>query len=271
MREVQAKIEELLKRGSANNAEGEKLRAMHLEVAEDITEEELEAYLAQAKKGTAPGISGVPIEMWWYAPKTAKAKLCKILNMVLNGDAVPELWKHRVIRPLAKTETAVGLSDIRPITLLEVSQKILTGILTQRLGAVWNLEGMLASTQMAFLQGRGCYQSIERLRGVMMDSKHTKRACHMLFLDLAKAYDSVEYWAMEDAMIGMGVPPKVVDVMRKLDVNAQAQVLMGKGTRTKWIPLGRGAPQGEVMPPLRFIVWMNLLHAGNHQQLEGGL
>ena len=76
----------------------------------------------------------------------------------------------------------------------------------------------------------------------MLDSKRTGKACHMLFLDLAKAYDSVEYWAMEDAMMGMGVPPKVVDLMCKLDENAKAQVLMGKGTKTKWIPLGRGAP-----------------------------
>ena len=81
----------------------------------------------------------------------------------------------------------------------------------------------------------------------------------MLFLDLAKAYDSVEFWALDDAMRGMGIPDKVLDLMFTLDTNAKAKVLMGADQQTQWIPLGRGAAQGEVMSPLRFIAWMNLL------------
>ena len=73
---------------------------------------------------------------------------------------------------------------------------------------------------MAFLQGRGCYQAIERLRGVMLDSNRRGVECHMLFLDLAKAYDSVEYWALDDAMSGMGVPDNVVDLIGALDESA---------------------------------------------------
>ena len=82
----------------------------------------------------------------------------------------------------------------------------------------------------------------------------------MLFLDLAKAYDSVEYWALEDAMRGIGIPENVLTVMRNLDERAQAKVLLGgRLSETGWVYLGRGAPQGEVMSPIRFIVWMNLL------------
>ena len=46
----------------------------------------------------------------------------------------------------------------------------------------------------------------------------------MLFLDLAKAYDSVEYWALEDAMRGIGIPENALTVMRNLDERAQAKV-----------------------------------------------
>lgn len=81
------------------------------------------------------------------------------------------MWAKRLIRPLAKTETAIGLSDIRPITLLDVSQKILTGILTERLSKVWNENEVLHWAQMAFLQGQGCYQALEWLRGILLDRK----------------------------------------------------------------------------------------------------
>ena len=81
-----------------------------------------------------------------------------------------------------------------------------------------------------------------------------------MFLDLAKAYDSVEYWALKAAMRGLGVPEKVLEIMKAIDNNAEAKVLLGGAVReTGWIRLERGAPQGEVMSPLRFIAWMNIL------------
>ena len=88
---------------------------------------------------------------------------------------------------------------------LEVVQKILTGILTERIGRVWNAEEILNNAQMAFLFGRGCHQALERVKGLNLDCDRRNEEgeqceAHMLFLDLAKAYDSVEYWALEDAM-----------------------------------------------------------------------
>ena len=88
----------------------------------------------------------------------------------------------------------------------------------------------------------------------------TTKDAHILFLDLAKAYDSVEYWALEDAMRGLGVPEGILTLMQQLDEAAHAKVLTGGTAReTGWIELQRGAPQGEVMSPLRFIAWMNIL------------
>ena len=136
--------------------------------------------------------------------------MLELLNQCLESGEIPAIWAHRVIRPLAKTDTAIGLEDIRPITLLEVSQKILTGILTARIMAVWNSTEVLHPAQMAFLFGKGCYQAIERLRGLMMDcdaqcKKGVNKELHLLYLDLAKAYDLVEYWALQDAMRGLGI------------------------------------------------------------------
>ena len=82
----------------------------------------------------------------------------------------------------------------------------------------------------------------------------------MLFLDLAKACGSVGYWALDDAMRGLGALEPVLKLLRALDDGAQARVLVGGAAHeTGWVDLERGAAQGEVMSPLRFIAWMNLL------------
>ena len=206
--------------------------AKYFEVGEKITEEEMQNYLLSSKKKTAPGVSGIPIEMWVHGTERTKAELLDLLNQCLESTQVPSQWLYRLIRPLAKTEAAVGLSDIRPITLLEVSQKILTGILTKRIMDVWSEHQVLHPWQMAFLDGKGCVQALERLRGILADCRDStnKKECHMLFLDLAKAYDSVEYWALEDAMRGIGIPENVLTVMRNLDERAQAKVLLRRNS-----------------------------------------
>jgi len=202
------------------------------------------------------------------------------MNACYDNCEVPEIWRRRLVRALAKTEDAVGLEGIRPIALLEVGQKIMTGILTARLSEVWNKHETLHPSQMAFLFGRGCHQALERVRGVMLDAKSRNKELHMLFLDLAKAYDSVEYWAMDVAMRGLGVPEKLLDFMNRLDEGAKGKVLIGGAAQeTGWIKFGRGAPQGEVMSPLRFIAWINLLNevlaerpnCGYSVELEGGI
>ena len=263
--EVGRKIQRVLKRAHQDTERGRKLRNIHKGTDRPIEKDELEDYFGKVKKGTAPGVSGVGVELWAWGAEAVKEELLDILNKCLAEGVIPGLWAKRLIRPLAKTDTAIGLSDIRPITLLDVTQKILTGILTERLSKVWNENEVLHWAQMAFLQGKGCYQALERVRGILLDCKAQNKAgtikdAHILFLDLAKAYDSVEYWALEDAMRGLGVPEGILTLMRQLDEAARAKVLTGGTAKeTDWIELQRGAPQGEVMSPLRFIAWMNIL------------
>ena len=200
LRSVSEKIEEILN-GPKND--GGRLRKLHKRVDEPITLEELNDYLSSAKKGTAPGMSGIPIELWAWAGEKVKEELVAIFNECLQRGVIPEIWEKRLIRPLAKSTEAVGLDDIRPITLLEVPQKLLTGIITERINKIWNKNDVLHESQMAFLHGKGCYQAMERIRGIMHDCKRVnmegrQKEAHILYVDLAKAHDSVEYWARCD-------------------------------------------------------------------------
>ena len=69
---------------------------------------------------------------------------------------------------------------------------------------------------------------------------------------------------MDYAMRGLGVPEKVLSVMAALDEEAKARVITGGSAgMTGWIPLGRGAPQGEVMSPLRFTVTLLIVATSN--------
>ena len=185
---MRSRMESVLRKA---HTDGGRLRNIHRDVGEVISRGELDKFLAGAKKGTAPGATGVTIEMWTHGTDETKDTLLSVLNTALESGRIPNKWAYRLVRPLAKTATAAGLSDIRPITLLEVSQKVLTGILTARIMRVWTEHQVLHPNQMAFLNGAGCNPALERVRGVMVDCEDRNREgaaeAHMLFLDLAKA------------------------------------------------------------------------------------
>ena len=100
--------------------------------------EELTAYLGKVKQGTTPGFSGIPVELWVESVEDVQYSLLQLFNECMTTGDIPKQWEYRLIRLLAKSETAVGLEDVRPITLLDVTQKLLTGILNDRIMAIWN-------------------------------------------------------------------------------------------------------------------------------------
>ena len=133
---VGEKIESILKRPIQPRSDTEgpglaekdrRLRERHQMLERPIELEELERFLGKVKKGTAPGITGVSIEFWAAAPRELKEEMVGFMNACYDNCEVPEIWRRRLVRALAKTEDAVGLEGIRPIALLEVGQKIMTG------------------------------------------------------------------------------------------------------------------------------------------------
>ena len=85
--------------------------------------------------------------------------------------------------------------------------------------------------------------------GCKAQSLHGKaKDARMLYLALAKAYDSAAYWALEDTMRGLGVPERILTLMRRIDGSAEAKVPVGgEAQEIGWAGLQRGAPQGEVI------------------------
>src|SRR6185295_2185484 len=114
------------------------------EVNQSISEEEWAEMLAELKKNTAPGISGITYTLLQAAGPRVQDLFRTFAEICIKTGMVPLKWKVSQIYPIPKeTDWQYNLSNVRPIALLETLRKCMTKILTKRLTNVFNKKDIL--------------------------------------------------------------------------------------------------------------------------------
>lgn len=119
----------------------------------------------------APGAAGILAEIWRHAPRDKNKILLGAVHDLLEGRSMPEHWRGGDIRYLLKTSPANLLKNWRPITLVEITHKIASIIMTKRLQRMAEHYKILEPTQEGFGQGRSTRRQVERLRHILQEQK----------------------------------------------------------------------------------------------------
>ncbi|HVX00978.1 MAG TPA: reverse transcriptase family protein, partial [Candidatus Babeliaceae bacterium] len=225
-----------------------------------ITMEELKLTLRRMKRRKTPGPDGVPTECYRNLPGPALQVLLLILNHVMRSEKGLQEWKSSTIQTLHKGGPVDQLNNYRPIALLNVSYKIFTRILYQRMYCVMEGEGLLSDAQGGWRKGISTATKISTLIGVIQDSKDKNKPLHLVYIDIRKAYDTIEYWMLQRVLSEMGFSPKIKRLIQNLYKGVHSDVVTAYGKSGK-INIKRGVRQGCPLSPLLFMLCMEpLLH-----------
>jgi hypothetical protein len=194
--------------------------------------------------------------------------LTEIYNDCLKHKYIPKIWRKAQINLLPKEGDPSELGNYRPISLLCVQYKIYTHILNRRLQAYLEENRILSEGQAGFRKGMSTACHINTLINILEDCRQFDREIHLCYVDIKKAYDSVEHWAIEEALQYYGVPKDFVEVIMSLYKNITAEIVTSFGV-TKEFEVTRGVRQGDVISPLLFNVVINPFLEYLNEQFEG--
>ena len=208
--------------------------------------------------GRAGGRSHITNEAFQALPQEFLQWLRLFVDTALTEQIAPAGWCVGHIYPIAKAAGVLGIENARPITLLEHGRKLLEVVATKRLHHLLDpvvemgdatVRPTLDDDQWGFRNRRSTAAPIVLLRSLreLYPGKADEHLYHA-FVDLTRAFDSVEPWSVEISLRRLGCPDNVVHLLRELGQRNSAAVITPWGT-TDLFPVERGTPQGGCGAP----------------------
>ena len=217
------------------------------------TDEEIRKAVSKLQ-ATSPGVSGLPAPLWKALCETEKS-FSLLRRFVLDfweRGIVPAEWNSGLLAILPKKGDLSDPGNYRGIMMLEVAYKVISILLHMRLTPI--AEGLDHESQCGFRPARGCADGIFTVKLAM--KKRREHGCQtwLYFLDLVKAFDRVPRELLWDAMLKLGVPSKLVELLKLLHVEVKVQFSVDGVNVT--IESIIGVKQGDILGPILFIFFM---------------
>jgi hypothetical protein len=146
----------------------------------------------------------------------------RIIQKIWISKGVVKDWQTATIIPLFKKGDVDICDNYRGISLLSIPSKVLAKILYRRIEKV--TESKLDEAQCGFRAGRGCVDQIFNLKQCLSMARERRKPILLCFVDLKKAYDSVNRRLLWDTLAEYGISRTTIKILNSLYDNSRAQV-----------------------------------------------
>ena len=168
---------------------------------------------------------------------------------------MPQQWKDATIKVLHKKKDRSDCGTYRGIALVSHAGKVFLKIVAHRLSGHCETGGILPEEQCGFRPGRSTVDMLFVMRRLQELGRRRKIPLYMCFIDLQKAYDSVDRELLWKVLARIGVPETMIAVIRQFHDGMRARVRTDDGEYSEWFEVKQGLRQGCVLSPLLFNVF----------------
>ena len=245
---------------------GKKLHTDYLEnpnqhsfVFEACDAKEIYILINQLNVSKASGPNGVPTRILQMISNEISSPLSKIFNMALVTGTHPERLKLVNVIPTFKKGSRLLVSNYRPITLLSNLNKIFEKMVFKRINNFIEQNDCLYSLQFGFRQKHSTTHALINITEKIREALDQNKVSCGIFVDLQKAFDTVNHEILLYKLNYYGFRGIINDWFRSyLYERKQTVSINGFESETKIIP--HGVPQGSVLGPILFLLYINDLH-----------
>ena len=179
-----------------------------------------------------------------------------MISKSLHSGTFPDDWKCARVTPLFKQGEASDLNNYRPISVISVIAKVFERIVCDQLYNFLSNEDIISTHQSGFRSSHSTLTALLEATDNWVFKIDRGNVNAVVFLDLKKAFDTVDHDILLSKMNLYGIQGIALDWFRSYLTNRTQRCLVN-GSLSRICSLKCGVPQGTILGPLLFLIYIN--------------
>ena len=207
-------------------------------------------------KSKATGPDQVHNRLLIVASSIIAEPLTILFNRCLSDSKFPAIWKVSHVTPLHKKGPKEFCNNYRPISLLSCIGKVLEKCIHKHVYNFLQYNNIITQSQSGFIRGDSTVNQLLCIYNDLCSSFDKGITAQAVYLDISKAFDRVWHTGLLSKLEAVGIRGKLLNWFRDyLSCRMQATVI--KGEKSDFKSVSAGVPQGSVLGPLLFLIYIN--------------
>lgn len=208
------------------------------------------------RKNKSSGADSISAKVLKLISTEISRHIAHCINLSISSGVFPSVLKRAIVIPIPKNNDIHVISNYRPISLLSTFAKVFERIVLNRMMKYLDKFNILASAQHGFRSGRSTQTAAICLVDYVYKSLDDGFHVAGLFFDLSRAFDSLSFQFILDKCYNLGFRGVFLDWLRSY-LEGRSMCVKLENSLSADHSVNLGVPQGSVLGPLLFLIFIN--------------